>query len=439
MSNLTTALTAYLMARLQEVQGNLGHEATPADTNDARFADVLDSMGMVEFLALVADDLGIQPELIEKSVGRQFGTVAELAEALQEAGVSSALRSRRAPVPKAAQRPPRAVALGWLAGTAVQLPETVESAAAINDKLGRPNGWLETRAGIKQRCIWGEQDPLKAAAAAGHAALARAGIPAAKVGTLLVVSEAPPLLLGLAAALHHRLQLPSDTVALEIGGACTAFVSAIWTAQALLPQREVILIVAVEAVTRYLRVEPGPTGEAAALFGDASAAMVVCASKQGEDAAPLLDVSLGADGGLAGILQVERSDGGAVALHMRGTELASRAIHVMADSTEEMAARHGLGLHQLAAVVAHGGNGRMPALLALKLGLPPERVWSETPTTGNLGSASLPVAWAAQKQRPSAPVVWAAVGAGLTWGTFLTGDALPLAGAVGTGSKTNVE
>ena len=434
MSNPTTALTAYLMARLQEVQGNLGHEATPTDANDARFADVLDSMGMVEFLALVADDLGIQPELIEKSVARQFGTVAELAEALQRAGVSSALRSRAAPVPRAARRAAPVPAQGWLTGAAVQFPETVESAAAINQRLGRPKGWLETRAGIKQRRIWGEQDPVKAAAAAGHEALERAGVPAPKVGALLVVSEAPPVLLGLAAALHHRLQLSRDAVALEIGGACTAFASAIWTAQALLPQREVVLIVAVEAVTRYLRVEPGPTGEAAALFGDASAAMVVCASKQCEDALALLDVSLGVDGGLAGILQVERSEGGAVALHMRGTELASRAIHVMADSTEEMAARHGLGLSQLAAVVAHGGNGRMPALLALKLGLPPERVWSETSSTGNLGSASLPVAWAAQKQRPSAPVVWAAVGAGLTWGTFLTGNTPPFGVAAGTGS-----
>src|SRR5207237_5737386 len=116
------------------------------------------------------------------------------------------------------------------------------------------------------------------------------------------------------------------------------------------------------------------------------------------------------------------SEGGAVALHMRGTELASRAIHVVADSTEEMAARHGLGLSQLAAVVAHGGNGRMPALLALKLGLPPERVWSETSSTGNLGSASLPVAWATQTQRPSAPVLWAEGGDELTWGTVLTGN-----------------
>ena len=44
-------------------------------------------------------------------------------------------------------------------------------------------------------------------------------------------------------------------------------------------------------------------------------------------------------------------------------------------------------------VVVHGGNGRLPLLVARQLGLPAERVWSETASTGNLGSASLPVAY----------------------------------------------
>jgi 3-oxoacyl-[acyl-carrier-protein] synthase III len=72
-------------------------------------------------------------------------------------------------------------------------------------------------------------------------------------------------------------------------------------------------------------------------------------------------------------------------------------------------------------VVAHGGNGRMPALLARQLSLPPDRVWSETPRTGNLGSASVPVAWAAHAPRPRGRVAWTAVGAGLTWAAAILG------------------
>jgi 3-oxoacyl-[acyl-carrier-protein] synthase III len=58
----------------------------------------------------------------------------------------------------------------------------------------------------------------------------------------------------------------------------------------------------------------------------------------------------------------------------------------------------------------------------MQLNLPPERIWSQTANTGNLGSASLPVAWAMHPERPTGPIAWAAVGAGLTWAAALTGE-----------------
>ena len=98
-----------------------------------------------------------------------------------------------------------------------------------------------------------------------------------------------------------------------------------------------------------------------------------------------------------------------------------RAVRAMADAVTMLTERHCLSPSDLAGVVAHGGNGRLPTLLARQLGLPPERVWSETPRTGNLGSASLPVAWAARRGWPAGRVAWTAVGAGLTWGAALFG------------------
>jgi 3-oxoacyl-[acyl-carrier-protein] synthase-3 len=110
---------------------------------------------------------------------------------------------------------------------------------------------------------------------------------------------------------------------------------------------------------------------------------------------------------------------------MEGRALATRAIRSMADAVRGLVAAHGLALERLEGVLAHGGNGRMPALLARQLGLPAERVWSEAKRVGNLGAASLPAAWAA---RPAVrgPVAWAAVGAGLTAAAALTGE--PVAG-----------
>jgi 3-oxoacyl-[acyl-carrier-protein] synthase-3 len=130
------------------------------------------------------------------------------------------------------------------------------------------------------------------------------------------------------------------------------------------------------------------------------------------------EVLLGVDGGSGSLLRIERDAGGAAALHMDGTVLAMRAVRVMAEAVEEVTRQRGLTVADLHAVVAHGGNGRMPALLARRLGLPEEKVWSTTPHTGNLGSASVPIACASHPQGPGT-IVWVSVGAGLTWAAAL--------------------
>jgi 3-oxoacyl-[acyl-carrier-protein] synthase-3 len=427
-------LTAYLLRRLAEVQRNLGQLAD-SDSAATQFVDIVDSMGLVEFLAVVAEDCGVKPAAIEACVDRRFGTVGELAAALERASLlPRALRdsasthgtTRAGPLPKAAlSHSTRSVSASsvtsWLTAVTFRLPAAIQPAAEINRALRQPDGWLERRAGIHQRRTWADQDPLTAVADAGRECLDRAGLTPQEVGALLVTSEAPPLLVGLAAALHAQLGLGPQTVALEIGGACTGFLAALWTAQALLPHAGAILLLAVEAHSRYLPLVPGASGEDAALFGDGAAAALLHSQPLTQGAISLGEVVLYADGKSRDVLRVETGEGYGVHLRLNRIALAGRAIHVMAECVLDLARRHGLALTDLAGVAVHGGNGRMPGLLARKLGLPLDRVWSETADTGNLGSASLPVAWASHPPSPGGPVIWTAAGAGLTWGAAILG------------------
>jgi 3-oxoacyl-[acyl-carrier-protein] synthase III len=410
-------LTAYLLERLALVQRKLGQD--PAVSADAPFGEMVDSMALVEFLALVAEDCGVEAEAIEHSVGGRFGTVTEMAEALVQAGLTPSLRPRASPVLAAANGGRAAARTCWLVGASVRLPRRVQEAAELDEALGRPRGWLATHAGIEKRYVWADQDPLAAATEGARECLAEAGLLGEEVGALLVTSEAPPLLAGLAAALHHRLDLRPQAMALETGGACTGFLAALWLAQRLVAEAETVLVVAVEAPSRFLAVQPGEAGEAAALFGDAAAACVFSVRPAGAAPLAVTDLILGADGSAAHLLQVEPSVEGLARVEMHGTALAIRAVKAMAEAAREVAARQGLDVADLEAVVVHGGNGRMPALLARQLGLPAERVWSETARTGNLGSASLPVAWAVRQTRPRGVFAWTAAGAGLTWGAAL--------------------
>jgi 3-oxoacyl-[acyl-carrier-protein] synthase-3 len=421
------AVVARLLDRLHQVRELLRQEQLGADAN-TRFVDALDSMGFVEFLALVAEDYGVPVETIEQAAGRRYGSVGEFAAALDAAGLSFGrnippqARSASDGVPASTFRTRKASA--WLAATAARLPANRQPASTINALLNRPPGWLEEHAGIESRYLWGEDDPLDAAALTAQECLRQADLSPPAVGALLVTSEAPPLLIGLAAALHERLGLPSGSVALEIGGGCTGFLSAVWTAQHLLSDMAAVLVIAIEAPSRWLSLSPTRVGEAAALFGDAAAACLLTSQPAGANSLHLRDIVLGTDGAAGPLLRVEMTAGHGAELHMDGIALAHRAVRTMADAVRNLCTRNGLAVDRLAAVVAHGGNGRMPALLARRLNLQPQLVQSETARTGNLGSASLPVAWSVRNPPIPHPVVWTALGAGLQWGAALL-DALP--------------
>jgi 3-oxoacyl-[acyl-carrier-protein] synthase III len=419
-------LTTHLLGRLREVRRELGDDSEVPEDAALRFADHFDSMAMVEFLFQVGEDCGVAPERIEECVAHRFGTVGELAAALHAAGLSP--RQAMTNAPPIEEHTSAACSTGapargtWLNATAVQLPDGVQPASYLNEQLQKPSGWLESHAGIFRRRVWDRQDPLDAAVHAAQQCLERAGIKANGVGALLTTSEAPPLLVGLAAALHHRLGLPADAVALEIGGACTGFLAALWVARQLHLVRPSTLIVAVEAPSRFLSLQPGPAGEAAALFGDGAAACLIGAQPIGNESVAISDVVLSVDGGAGDLIRVSPSTGGAAEVHLRGQPLSVRALKAMEKSTRSLVEKHHLQMTDLAGVFIHGGNGRFPSLLARRLDLPADRIHSETPQTGNLGSASLPVAWAAQTSSPQGPVIWTAVGAGLTWGAALLGS-----------------
>jgi 3-oxoacyl-[acyl-carrier-protein] synthase-3 len=401
-------LAGHLLSRLHEVQARIGRP--PAGASDDRFADVIDSMGMVEFIGQVADDCSVEPEAIEQLTGLHFSTISDLATVLHQAGLLPKVRPAVSTTAALAEssRPRQIGLLAW----SVRLPNTRQPAEQIDELLNRPKGWFAGHTGIAARCLWAGVDPLDSSAEAARECLSRSGTAPESVTALLVTSEAPPVPVGLAAALHTRIGLPANCVALEVGGACTGLVSALWLARRLLDGSGAVLIVAVESPSTWLSVQPGPSGETAALFGDGAGACLIAHTRGG--GRRIRDVLLFSDGKGAPLFQV--LPGPPFQLAMEGTALAIRAVRTVADLVLTLAHRNGLSPADLESVVIHGGNGRLPGLLARRLGLPEERILSETAHTGNLGSVSLLAAW---NDKSAGPVVWAAIGAGLSWGGLL--------------------
>jgi 3-oxoacyl-[acyl-carrier-protein] synthase III len=411
-------LRRHLVERLKELRKRLGYK--PANDACASFAELLDSMGMVEYVAMLAQDLGTTPEQIEACAGHPFSDVGELAKAIHQAGMrvkrKGAPATRAVSEQSAAHRP-----AGWLAATSYCLPRKVQLAEELDDRLQKPRGWLHRHAGILRRHVWQPDEAFDACRSAVTECAELAGAKIRDIEAVLVTSEAPALPVGQAAAVHHRLGLTPNVFAVEVGGACTGFLAAMHLAQALLSRAALVLIVALEAPSRYLPLEPGAAGEAAALFGDVAAAGLLSVNRLGKASTPIGPVLLWNSGEDGGLIRVAHGSTSGATIQMQGIALAAKAIRVMAASAQEAVKKQGGSMADVAAIVAHGGNGRMPEMLARVLGIPGERVWSETAQTGNLGSASLPVAWSARGPIVDEPVVWTTAGAGLTWGAMMSG------------------
>src|SRR5947208_15386868 len=116
MPAVSTELLAHVFARLREVQRTLGIEPVAADDPKLLLADLIDSMGLVELIAVLAGDRGVTAEAVEKAAGHRFDTVAGLAAALEAAAAGPAVVSGPAKDRKGA------VTTCWLSHPSVHLP-----------------------------------------------------------------------------------------------------------------------------------------------------------------------------------------------------------------------------------------------------------------------------------------------------------------------------
>ncbi len=164
----------------------------------------------------------------------------------------------------------------------------------------------------------------------------------------------------------------------------------------------------------------------AVLFGDGAGAVVLEATDQ---PVGLQSVEIGADGAAAAILCVpgvgtagDRFQGrpGDYGVNMDGPEVFRRAVTVMGDASARVVEEAGLSLEEVDLLIPHQANVRIIDATARRLKLDPSKVFVNIAAYGNTSAATIPIALTEALEegrvRPGANIVFAAFGAGLTWG-----------------------
>ena len=307
-----------------------------------------------------------------------------------------------------------------LAGTGSALPSRVVTNDDLAKIVDTSDEWISTRTGIRSRHYLAEgESHLQLARDAAARSLDAAGIEPSQVGVCLVATfTGPHATPSTACLLQRELDLPEDTLCLDLNAACAGFVYGLHVAEGLLADaatRPYALVVGVDTVSRVMDFTDRST---CVLFGDGAGAAVLerGAGYPGLSAAWGSrgdDTSLVASGVGAG------SDAGPSFLHMDGRAVFRFATEVLPRCTQDVLARSGLAADDVDRFVFHQANSRIVDLAVRKLGLDPARCEGNIAHMGNTSAASVPILLdelvRAGKLQPGDRALCVGFGAGLTW------------------------
>lgn len=296
------------------------------------------------------------------------------------------------------------------------LPEPIVGNLPIAERLGIDDAWIVKRTGIRSRRHAAPELRLSdLAIEAGRAAVQDAGVDPAELDSVLVATTSADEITPSAAPYVATALGAGRAVAMDIGAACTAWVTAlsVGAAQVESGRARTVLVIGADVLSRYVDYDDKRT---AALFGDGAGAVVLGAEGDGS-IGPFV---FGSDAALAEAIIARRDDG---VLHMDGHTTFNAAVHALTASTREACALAGAELDAVDLFVFHQANGRITSAVAERLGLDGERVADYVADMGNTSAASIPLALAAARAdgrlHAGDSVLVAAVGAGFTWGASL--------------------
>jgi 3-oxoacyl-[acyl-carrier-protein] synthase-3 len=287
--------------------------------------------------------------------------------------------------------------------------------AGIAQRLGVTDDWIVKRTGISSRRIAGPDERLADLAAdAAREALSRGELEAEEVDLVLVATTTADELLPNVAPLVADAVGAVRAGAIDLGAACTGFLSGLGlgTAQIEAGRARTVLLVGADLMSRITDPDCRQT---AAVFGDGAGAAVLAPT---DGAARIGPVTLGADGGAgAELIVVERTD---ALIRMQGQETFKHAVARMAQATREALALAELELDDIDLFVYHQANGRILRAVGEHLGIEEKRVVDCIADYGNTSAATLPLALAhaldGGRLQAGDRVLLGAFGAGFTWG-----------------------
>lgn len=320
------------------------------------------------------------------------------------------------------------IALASIAGIGHYLPEQIVTNNDLALTVDTSDEWIVERTGIHGRHRAAEdQATSDLALFAARAALDDARFAPADLDLILLATSTPDQPVpSTACHLQARLGCPG-VPAMDVAAGCSGFGYALQMAAGAVKagMHRRVLVVGADCLTRITNYADR---QSCILFGDGAGAVIVAPGGVGN--MDILYSTIGADGAAADLIQIRAGGsrepacassvaGARHTLELHGRDVFKHAVRQMGDCIRTAAAAVGVSVADFDLVIPHQANARIIELVGKQLHVPEERLVVDIGETGNMASASIPVALARAREqgrvKPGQLIIVIGFGAGTTW------------------------
>lgn len=306
-----------------------------------------------------------------------------------------------------------------IVGTGRALPKKAVSNDMMSNIVDTSDEWISSRTGIKNRYFCEDETGVSLAVASAQKALENAGISADEIGIIITATITPDFATpSTACMVQNLIGAPADTMAFDLGAACSGFVYGLEVLNGLLPcaVRPYALLIGCEVFSRVLDFTDRGT---CVIFGDAAAAAVV---KYDPDS-PFTGV-YGARGDCESLYCPGPGSKEPQTLYMNGKEIFRFAVDIVPKCINRLLDRERLTHEDIDFFVCHQANARIISYVAEKMNIPAEKFYVNIDRYGNTSAATIPLVLDEMNEqgllKPGAKIMLVGFGSGLTWGACLT-------------------
>lgn len=321
------------------------------------------------------------------------------------------------------------------------LPERVVTNHDLAQWMDTSDEWIQQRTGIRERRWVREEGGIGSAdlgLEASKTALDRAGWTPEDLDMIIFATLSPDIFFpGSGCLLQYKLGL-KDTPALDIRQQCTGFLYGMMTADAYIKSGYARKILFVGAEVHSTGLDISNRGrDVTVIFGDGAGA-VCLEGEEGDAGQGILGCSVHSQGKYADALMVEgpasrlnpRIDGkmleeGRHYPTMDGRNVFKLAITRLPQVSKAVLGEAGLGIEDIDLVIPHQANLRINQAFQQSLGIAEEKMFNNIQRYGNTTAGSIPIAIDEAIEAgligKGSKVLFAGLGAGLTWGAMIYG------------------